>query len=156
MKVESVSLRIPVVVLLVVGLLAAQRGIAYAQAPTDPEHNFEVLWKTFDVNYALFNAKHVDWQALYNIYRPQVTPKTTDSALFAIMSRMLSHLNDNHVQLRSATPQWTFSAGYLWDFFGKAGMAKFTSLNEPPARAGEVFQKAVERNREQPFRVWVA
>lgn len=108
-------------------MLAVLGCNALAQAPTDPEYNFEYLWKTFDANYALFRVKHIDWQALYNMYRPQVTPKTTDDELFAIMSKMLGHLNDNHVQFRSRTPERTFSAGYLWDLLG-GGMARFMTL----------------------------
>jgi len=113
---------------MVAAMLAFSSGAAFAQAPTDPEHNFEFLWKTYDANYALFKAKHIDWQALYNIYRPQVTPKTTADELFAIISRMLGHLNDNHIQFRSKTPERIFSAGYLWDLMGNGGMAKFIGL----------------------------
>jgi carboxyl-terminal processing protease len=128
MKARTFLSRSPAFVLLVFGILAGQHGAAFAQAPTDPEHNFEFLWKTYDANYALFKAKHIDWLALYNIYRPQVTPKTTDDELFAIISRMLGHLNDNHIQFRSKTPERIFSAGYLWDLMGKGGMAKFRAL----------------------------
>lgn len=67
--------------------------------PTDPEYNFEVLWQTFDRNYALFGPKRIDWAALYRVYRPMVTPETSDDELFEIMSNMLEHLNDNHVRL---------------------------------------------------------
>ncbi|MCP5106416.1 MAG: tetratricopeptide repeat protein [bacterium] len=77
----------------------------------DPEKNFEHLWKTFDRNYALFGAKGVDWNVLYNIYRPQVTAETTDEQLFTIMSNMLGHLNDNHVRL--IWGQKRFGAGIL-------------------------------------------
>jgi carboxyl-terminal processing protease len=128
MKAKTVLGRVPAIILLVLGILLVQSNKAQAQAVNDPEGNFEFLWKTFDLNYALFKAKHIDWQALYNIYRPEVTPKTTDDELFAIMSRMLGHLNDNHVQFKSHTPQRLFSAGYLWDLFGKAGIAKFATL----------------------------
>jgi carboxyl-terminal processing protease len=126
MNVKTFLTRIPFIVLSLAVLLVVQSGDALAQA--DPEYNFEFLWKTYDLNYALFNAKHIDWQALYNIYRPQVTLKTTDDELFAIISKMLGHLNDNHVQFRSSSPQRTFSAGYLWDLVGKGGMEKFRAM----------------------------
>jgi carboxyl-terminal processing protease len=70
-----------------------------AREPTDPEYNFEVLWQTFDRNYALFGPKRVDWAALYRVYRPMVTAETSDDELFGIMSNLLEHLNDNHVRL---------------------------------------------------------
>ena len=70
-----------------------------AQELSEQEKNFEYLWKTFDMNYAIFDAKKVDWQAIYKVYRSQVTPETTDDELFNILSNMLGHLNDNHVRL---------------------------------------------------------
>jgi carboxyl-terminal processing protease len=88
-----------------------------AQELSEPEKNFEHLWKTFDQNYGIFGAKKVDWHALYKVYRPQVTPQATDDELFEIMSRMLKHLNDNHVMLRS--PNRTFISGILGELFGE-------------------------------------
>ena len=60
--------------LLVVLLTAYTYSTITAQELTEPEKNFEHLWKTFDRNYAIFEAKKVDWQAIYKVYRPQVTP----------------------------------------------------------------------------------
>lgn len=100
--------------LLIVVFLALGVQFCFAEdkmGNKDPEKNFEFLWKTFDRNYALFGAKGVDWNALYNIYRPQVTAGTTDEELFTIMSNMLGHLNDNHVRL--IWGQKRFSAGLL-------------------------------------------
>jgi len=87
---------------------------AVAQEPlSEPERNFEHLWQTFDRNYALFGAKHVDWDALYAVYRPRVTPETGDDELFEIMAAMLGHLNDNHVRLMAGERR--FTAGILND-----------------------------------------
>lgn len=88
-------------------------GFAYAQELSEPEKNFEYLWNTFDRNYAIFGPKKVDWKALYKVYRPKVTPQTTDDELFEIMSNMLGHLNDNHVRLTSEKPYRIFFAGIL-------------------------------------------
>jgi C-terminal processing protease CtpA/Prc/Flp pilus assembly protein TadD len=102
-----------IVRLLVVAVLfgaVAPRFVA-AQELSEPEKNFEHLWKTYDRNYALFGAKHIDWDALYKVYRPRVTTKTTDDELFQIMSDMLGNLNDNHVRLTS--PKRAFQSGIL-------------------------------------------
>ncbi len=64
-----------------------------------PQKNFQILWDEFDRYYALFEVKNVNWNALYNIYSPQVTDQTDDQALFNIMSSMLIHLDDDHVHL---------------------------------------------------------
>jgi len=67
--------------------------------PRDPVLNFEHVWRALDRNYAQFEVKHVDWDALYRVYRPQVTPATTDAELWDILLAMLGHLNDEHVCL---------------------------------------------------------
>ena len=88
-------------------------GCAGAQEVNDPVENFEHLWKTFDRHYGIFLPKKIDWNLLYSVYRPKVTPETTDDELFDIMSQMLGHLNDNHVRLRS--PIRSYCAGILND-----------------------------------------
>ncbi|WP_224995384.1 S41 family peptidase [Cesiribacter sp. SM1] len=71
------------------------------ETPNSPEQNFEVLWQEFDRMYGTFAVKRIDWQALYNQYRPQVTPTTTDGELFTIMTQLLEPLDDNHIYLRA-------------------------------------------------------
>ena len=87
-------------------LFACLSAAQEAREPTDAEHNFEVLWQTFDRNYALFGPKRVDWDALYRVYRPMVTAETSDDELFEIMSNLLEHLNDNHVRLAGGGRQY--------------------------------------------------
>jgi C-terminal processing protease CtpA/Prc len=95
-----------------------------SQTPdTSSEQLFESLWQTFDQKYALFESKALDWQALYEIYRPKVTPNTSDEELFEIMTSMLSHLNDNHVILQAESLGREFSAGYIGKYLNKMGLA---------------------------------
>jgi carboxyl-terminal processing protease len=128
-----------VLAVLTVGLLQGQLGLgagvqAQKAAPQtkSPEKSFEYLWKTFDDKYALFDAKGVDWKALYRVYRPKVTQATTDDELFQILSNLLGHLNDNHVTLSSKNPDRFFSAGCLYQLFSGTGGS---------ANAYEAFQK---------------
>ncbi len=87
-------------ILLVLVTIAWSCSPVSTQERRDPEQMFEHLWQTYDRNYGIFTAKKVDWKALYEIYRPQVTAETTDDELFDIMSNLLGHLNDNHVGLQ--------------------------------------------------------
>ncbi len=75
----------------------------------DPELNFEVFWHTFNEQYAFFDLYGVDWQAQYELYRPQVTAETTDEDLFAILSAMITPLQDGHISLM--TEDTGFSPG---------------------------------------------
>ena len=99
-----------------------------SQKISSPEKNFEHLWQTFDRDYALFEAKGIDWNALYQVYRPKITAGTTDQELFEILSKILGHLNDNHVRLRSQNPDRSFSAGYLHQRFGANKSELFRDL----------------------------
>jgi tetratricopeptide (TPR) repeat protein len=87
-------------------LFASACAAQEVREQTDAEHNFEVLWRTFDRNYALFGPKRVDWAALYRVYRPMVTAETPDDELFEVMSNLLEHLNDNHVRLTGGGRQY--------------------------------------------------
>ncbi|HZM91094.1 MAG TPA: S41 family peptidase [Blastocatellia bacterium] len=97
--------------LLILAALIVVPAYVAAQDLSEPEKNFEHLWKTYDRNYALFGAKHIDWDALYKVYRPRVTSKTTDDELFQIISDLLGNLNDNHVRLSSSKRR--FQSGIL-------------------------------------------
>ena len=82
-------------------LARAQNPVSY---PPDtllskPELNFEVLWHTFEDNYAFFRLRHVDWQRAYRQYRPRVTAATPPDSLFAVFAAMLAPFHDNHISL---------------------------------------------------------
>lgn len=68
----------------------------------DPQAAFEAFWSLFDENYALFGPKHVDWDAVYGVYRPRVTAQTSREELFAIFTEATNLLNDVHVTVEDA------------------------------------------------------
>ncbi len=78
---------------------AGNKSRQEAVDPRDPALNFEHAWKTMDRNYGQFLVKHVDWDALYRVYRPMVTSATTDQELWDILLSMMGHLNDAHLAL---------------------------------------------------------
>jgi carboxyl-terminal processing protease len=65
----------------------------------EPENNFEILWKDFDRYYAQFSLRRIDWDSVYTLYRPQVTPTTSDRQLFDMFSNIVYGINDMHVSL---------------------------------------------------------
>lgn len=67
----------------------------------DPILNFEVFWHTFNEYYSLFDVYDVDWQAVYDEFRPQITPDMSNALLRIKLTEMLSDLNDVHVNLHS-------------------------------------------------------
>jgi hypothetical protein len=91
----------------------------------DPEANFEQFWQTFRNRYPFFKLRNVDWNKQYEIYRPQVTSRTTDAELFDILRRMVDPLDDGHVEIEAKID-------------GKR--RSFTA--EKPTRFGREFPKA--------------
>ncbi|AGC46579.1 hypothetical protein MYSTI_05299 [Myxococcus stipitatus DSM 14675] len=68
-------------------------------SPKDPVLNFDILWNTFNEQYALFDLYGVDWRARYQQFRPRVSATTSDDELFALLSEMLTPLRDGHINL---------------------------------------------------------
>ena len=66
-----------------------------------PEENFEIFWKDFDMYYAQFSIRHIDWDSVYTLYRPQITPTSSERQLFNIFSNIVYGINDMHVTLYS-------------------------------------------------------
>lgn len=66
----------------------------------DPEYNFDVFWHSFNENYAFFETRKVDWQAVYEQYRPLVTKATSKEELYDVLSKVIRLLNDGHVTLQ--------------------------------------------------------
>lgn len=92
-------------------LTSCEELIIDANEKNTPENNFEILWDDFDRHYALFIPKNVNWESLHQIYRPQVTSKTTEQQLWKTITKMLDHLNDGHTTLENPAEQWFFESG---------------------------------------------
>ncbi len=67
----------------------------------DPVHNFEILWHTFNEQYAYFDLRGTDWDASYKKYRSQVTEKTSEIELYRILYTMLEEIGDGHVDIEA-------------------------------------------------------
>ena len=67
----------------------------------DPQYNFDVFWRTFHEQYALFELKGVAWDRAHHDYLPQINANTSQETLFAIMVAMLRPLKDGHIRLHS-------------------------------------------------------
>lgn len=68
----------------------------------DPVSNFEYLWNKVDQQYAFFDLKGVDWNAVHDTYRPMVNNDMDDEALFDVCAAMLNTLRDGHTNLISS------------------------------------------------------
>ena len=64
---------------------------------SNPVINFNVLWNTFNEQYAFFKERNVNWQKVYKNYINRVDANTSNDELLQIFSEMLLPLKDLHV-----------------------------------------------------------
>lgn len=111
----------------------------------DPNTNFDALWKIIDENYCFFEYKDIDWNQVYQDYKPRVKSDMGSDALFELMGKMLSELKDGHVNLAAShdmTRYWNWSEDYPVNFdrsvqdkylgkeFGIAGGLRYSILDD--------------------------
>ena len=89
-------------------LSSCDKWLLDEEAPNSPVENFNSLWNEFDAKYGLFRIKHIDWDSVYAVYRPQIDEQSSDKELYDVLVDMLAALNDNHVALVPTDPQFPF------------------------------------------------
>ncbi|MEO0469066.1 MAG: S41 family peptidase [Bacteroidota bacterium] len=99
-----------IIAIFLLGLTACEKTLLGPEEANDPENIFELVWKGFDENYALFSTTDLDWDEVYSRYRPQVTAQTTDDELWELFEKMLVELNDGHTSMIDYTGRRGISA----------------------------------------------
>ena len=69
--------------------------------PSNPVNVFDYLWKKVDQQYAFFDVKGVDWDSVYEVYRPKVYDEIELDSFFRVCGDMLNTLQDGHTNLIS-------------------------------------------------------
>ncbi|MDR1743013.1 MAG: S41 family peptidase [Dysgonamonadaceae bacterium] len=85
----------------------------------DAEGNFDALWTILDRNYCFFEYKNIDWDSVYEEYRPRIANDMGTDALFDVMGMMLAALQDGHVNLIAAhdvSRYWEWKDDYPENF----------------------------------------
>ena len=81
--------------------------------PADkPSVIFEHLWSDINDRYAYFELKEIDWNAVGNEYRSQISDNMDEFELFNVLADMLYQLRDGHVNLTSS-----FDRSRNWQWF---------------------------------------
>lgn len=109
---------IPLLLCLIGGLVLTS-CIREEKFANDPVGNFEQLWKIIDERYCFLEEKGVDWNAVYDEYRPRIKSGMTSKDLFDQLSEMLYLLRDGHVNLVSSDRVSFYDdwyQNYPWNF----------------------------------------
>jgi carboxyl-terminal processing protease len=88
-----------VTALFVLSLFSCDKMFLGEEEPDNPVNNFDCLWHDYNDMYGLFLVKNVNWDSLYDVYRPMIDDNSTDRELYDAITGLLGPLNDNHVTL---------------------------------------------------------
>ena len=96
------KLQILLLILIGATLTSCERAFMEANESTKPINVFDYLWNKVDQQYAFFDVKGVDWDSVYEVYRPKVNDEIQLDSFFHVCASMLNTLKDGHTNLISA------------------------------------------------------
>lgn len=89
--------RILLLLVLMAALFTACEEVALGPKPeVNNVAVYEEYWKIYNEKYALFRAKNLDWQEVYNVTRPLVDNTISEDSLFSVLASMTISLRDGH------------------------------------------------------------
>ena len=88
------------VTIVITGFISCQKILLPEQSINTPVNNFDEMWKGYNAWYGTFEVRHVNWDSLYSIYRPQVNNNMSNTELYTVLSKLISPLNDIHAFLQ--------------------------------------------------------
>ncbi len=65
----------------------------------DPVALFDQVWQEYDAYYSYFLYKGIDWDSVYDVYRPRIRPGMTPGSLALEIGDMIVGLEDGHADL---------------------------------------------------------
>ncbi|WP_138163316.1 S41 family peptidase [Parasedimentitalea maritima] len=74
---------------------------ATPNAPGTAQENFDVAWQVMQEHYAFFDLHGVDWSEKRKTLRPAADAVLDDTALFALLSKLLTGLDDGHTYIQT-------------------------------------------------------
>jgi carboxyl-terminal processing protease len=100
--------------------------------PADPLYNFDVFWHTLNDEYAFFARRAVDWNAIRETYRPQISADTSDKDLTDIFHAIYRQLQDRHMAMFAGQD-------YINAEFPPVLMRWFTEYSQDPSASMTTF-----------------
>lgn len=95
------NIHVLIICFVTVAMTSCERAFMEDDAPDDPVSVFDYLWNKVDQQYAFFDVKGVDWDSVYEVYRPKVRDNMGRDSLFRVCANMLNTLRDGHTNLIS-------------------------------------------------------
>jgi len=90
---------------------ACEQAVLGDEPSTDPEAIFEQVWTDYDRHTSLIYAKQINWDSVYQVYRPQVTALTTEAELWQVLAEMIEVFDDEHTFIFNPSTDETYVSG---------------------------------------------
>lgn len=74
----------------------------------DPVEVFDELWKAVDKGYGNFDFKKVNWDSVYRVYKPKISPALTEEQLYEVCASMLQVFKDPEIKLDAGFAQASY------------------------------------------------
>ena len=84
-----------------------------------PTECFESMWKRIDEKYSFLEYKHINWDSVKAVYKPQIHDDMSEIELFRVLDSLLYTLQDGHVNLIApfnVSRNWQWYLGYPQNF----------------------------------------
>lgn len=82
----------------------------------DPSYLFEEIWDYFEMHYAHFDLRGVNWHQAYGQFRPRLNSETPPEELFGLFCEMLAPFEDPNVVLYAPDLKRIYRAGPETEF----------------------------------------
>ncbi len=96
---KSILKYITIALMSVMVFSSCEKMMVGEMIPNTHEDNFQYMWKKFDTHYGLFLEKNINWDSVYATHLPLAKNANSEDELYAVLSSMLSNLNDQHVNI---------------------------------------------------------
>ena len=93
------NIRILLLSITMIAFASCERAFMRDNEPQNPVNVFDYLWNKVDQQYAFFDVKGVNWDSVYEVYRPRVYDDMDNDSLFNVCAAILNTLKDGHTNL---------------------------------------------------------
>lgn len=80
---------------------ACEKAETFKEVDNDFVRNFDVAWNLINENYCFLGYKNIDWDKVYDEYKPRVENAKDEFEFFDIMSDLVDILRDGHAGVKS-------------------------------------------------------
>lgn len=90
---------------------ACEKAFLGATFENNPVNNFEIFWKDINKHSGIIFSKKINWDSVYQVYQPKVTPNTSDEELWGILTQMIEAFDDEHTFVEDVLNDKTYVSG---------------------------------------------